>query len=315
MAIGWGMLVSPETVGQIVDPETGVSIGCGSVLSRPGFGAAMDNSDCFAGALNDCSPEISGEHYTSNLILRRVSRGKPSVLVKNLPFQPPETLQHFGISSLVANVLCREHNSRLSGFDTEGGKLFAALDDIDQQVSTGGAGDSAYEVNGDMVERWLLKTLIGSLFSGNLRLPDGRAKSVRPPDEYLDMLFRTGEFPAGCGLYLTAARPNQVLKGSPTVFTMEAEPSAEGNVIGLHVGMFGFDFFLALVPVPDPRPKHLADATYRPTGLLFVTNTGRKEIRFQWKAGSGQVVGVRHVGTDHATREELGIPDNPKRRR
>jgi hypothetical protein len=259
----------------------------------------MNNPDCFAGALGDCCAEISGEHYSSEVILRRISRNKRAVLVKNLPFQVPEALQEIGIKSLVASVLCRKHNSALAQFDSAGGELFARMDEIDGRITAEVGGHEVFEVDGDRVERWLLKTLVAGLFSGNLRVgsvPD--LKGVHPPREWLDILYRAARFPAGLGLYLAAAKPGEVLSTEPTVFKLGATGTHDGVVIGLQTWIFNFAFTLVLARMPDPAPPELTHATYRPRALVFVAGDGsNKRINFLWESGGMRDVVVQHLGT------------------
>src|SRR5262249_46589640 len=93
---------------------------------------------CYARELGDCSTAISKEHYVSAVVLRGVSLGEPTVLVQNLSFQQPGTVESKGISGLVAKVLCEKHNSALSGFDGAGNTLFAGMDGIDSAVGKAG---------------------------------------------------------------------------------------------------------------------------------------------------------------------------------
>ncbi len=199
--------------------------------------------DCYASQLGGCSTQISKEHYVSDAILRLVSLGEPSVLVRNLKFQSPETVEPKGISNLVAKVLCSKHNSDLSRFDSAGQSLFAGMDQIDSTAGKAHEAPATIMVNGDDLERWMLKTLCGGLFSGNIQVSGGNLKSVYPPQEWLRILFENGQFPVGQGLYVRAGTPGVVFSTEPAVLKMAVVSDAKDVVIGFNVG-----------PIPEKGP-------------------------------------------------------------
>lgn len=138
--------------------------------------------ECYARGLGDCSETISKEHYVSKVVLRGVSLGETSVLVQNLSFQQPkDTAQSIGIGSLVAKVLCVKHNTAMSEFDDAGNQLFTAMTRMDATAGKIGKKLETSIVNGDDLERWMLKILCGGLFSGNIPVPKGTMKGVCHP--------------------------------------------------------------------------------------------------------------------------------------
>src|SRR5205823_951296 len=92
----------------------------------------LQHPECYARALSGCGREMSGEHYVSKSILElvenRAGQTSKSVRVTGLSFQQPGASQQFGISSLVGNILCKTHNSRLSPLDEAGRAMFTAMD-------------------------------------------------------------------------------------------------------------------------------------------------------------------------------------------
>jgi hypothetical protein len=251
--------------------------------------------DCYARDLRDCSRKISREHYVSGVVLRGVSLGEPFVLVQNLSFQQPNTLEGRGINSLVAKVVCEKHNGALSDFDDAGNSLFLGMDRMDSAAGIGGEHAKVMTVNGDHLERWMLKILCGGLYSGNISLPRGSLKGVCPPQEWLNILFREGLFPAGQGLYLQAGTPGVVFSTEPAVLKMAAVIDKDDAVIGLQMWVFNFEYLLVLASLPTPLPPALEHAYYRPTGLIV--DGSRKSIRFAWEHRTGgDEVRVRWVG-------------------
>jgi hypothetical protein len=217
--------------------------------------------------------------------LRGVSLGEPTVLVQNLSFQQPDTLEGKGISGLVAKVLCEKHNSALSGFDGAGSTLFAGMDGIDSAAGKTGVPPETFVVNGDHLERWMLKMLCGGLYSGTMPVPGGSMKGMCPPLEWLNVLFRGAALPPGQGLYLRAGTPNEVFSTEPAILKMAVVVDKDNVVIGFRMWVFNFEYQLVLADLPPTLPPLLEHAHYRPTGLVI--DGSAKSIRFEWGQTSG----------------------------
>jgi len=250
---------------------------------------------CYAAELSDCSTQISKEHYVSDSILRLVSLGEPSVLVRNLRFQSPETLEPKGISNLVAKVLCSNHNSDLSRFDCAGQSLFDGMDQIDSAAGKPDKLPATILVNGDDLERWMLKTLCGGVFSGNIPTTGESLKSVRPPKSWLSILFGDGQFPQGQGLYVRAGTPGIVFSTEPSVLKMAVVSDANDVVIGFRVWIFNFEFILVLASLPSNYPPTLEYAHHRPKGI--VVHGSNIRIQIEWRTSdAGDELEVQWVG-------------------
>ncbi|MGA2033856.1 MAG: hypothetical protein ABSG68_16540 [Thermoguttaceae bacterium] len=257
--------------------------------------AAFAHPDCYARELGGCSRQISKEHYVSDAILRQVSLGEPSVLVRNLHFQEPSTQERKGISSLVAKVLCSKHNSHLSPFDVAGFSLVSGMDEINRTVGQV-EDEETFVVNGDDLERWMLKTLCGGLFSGNIPLPDGTLKGICPPKHWLDILFCNGRFPAEQGLYVRAGTPGVVFATDPSILKMEVLHE-QNFVVGFRVLVFNFQFILVLASLPPQPPAMLEHAQYRPQGIVVQGSNTR--IQIAWQDGTaGDELVVKWVGRE-----------------
>jgi len=153
--------------------------------SQPVLG--YENPACYARALGGCCQQVDGEHYISKAILehipdREIPKSK-SVLVQNLSFQKqPDSLQHIGVNSLTENILCKVHNNLLSKYDAEGLLMYKVMDAIDDETRTPIRKTSVHIVNGDLLERWMLKSFIGGLYGASLRVPEGETtRGASPP--------------------------------------------------------------------------------------------------------------------------------------
>lgn len=149
--------------------------------------SGLKNPACYARALGGCCKQVGGEHYISKGILKHIpDREIPqskSVLVQNLSFQEkPDSLQPIGVNNLIANILCEVHNNLLSKYDAAGLLMYKAMDAIDDETRTPIRKTSVHIVNGDLLERWILKSFIGGLYGGSLRVPEGETmKGSQPP--------------------------------------------------------------------------------------------------------------------------------------
>jgi hypothetical protein len=224
-----------------------------------------------------------------------VSQGESSVLVRNLTFQEQGILEPKGIGNLVAKVLCETHNRMLSPYDDSGKALLSGMDQIDRAAGRTGEDHETFAVNGDDLERWMLKTLCGGLFSGNIPVLDGTLKRVSPPRHWLDILFGNENFPARQGLYVRAGTPGVVFSTEPSILKMEVLPDANGVVVGFRMWVFNFQFILVLASLPTQPPSILEYAQYRPRGILF--HGSKKRIGIAWRGGdAGDELVVRWVG-------------------
>jgi hypothetical protein len=110
----------------------------------------------------------SREHYLSRAII-----GSGEVVVSCFPFLKGETRTIPG-ERLVAKMLCKRHNEALSPLDSAAGHFFQVLSAFKYrgamraQGATKPGGIDMYEVDGALVERWMLKTIINVMFDREL---------------------------------------------------------------------------------------------------------------------------------------------------
>src|SRR5688572_3570734 len=103
---------------------------------------------CWASVLGGCDG-ISGEHVVSEAALIGSERWAAS----DIRGRPPGS---YHTKTFTANILCIRHNRDLSPLDAEIGKLSHA----------GNSASGLVELNGRLVERWLLKTVTNYVASG-----------------------------------------------------------------------------------------------------------------------------------------------------
>jgi hypothetical protein len=91
--------------------------------------------ECFLKGFGKCSAGLSREHYISRTVLEALGP-QGGVNVGGLPWQPPNTVHGVGIQSLVAKILCSNHNSGLSEHDEIAGVAFRMLDAVDKDPAS-----------------------------------------------------------------------------------------------------------------------------------------------------------------------------------
>lgn len=139
---------------------------------------------CYANSLGDCKGPMSNEHYISECML-------------------PDEIEFCGgvkfagkkLSKkiVVAKILCQKHNSSLADFDAVGGLLLEALETITCDDKSKQEPKS-FEINGDYIEKWLLKTSINHLHQNDKNY-------IEQASAHLEYLFKGKNFSWPHGLY------------------------------------------------------------------------------------------------------------------
>ena len=233
--------------------------------------------ECYARALGDCLGPVSREHVVTEALLKAVWQGAKGGQVYGLTFlaATPEGGGQFGINALTAKILCDGHNNALSPFDAEIMKFFKAMERLVRSEHDGEPAAQNSYVNGDFIERWMLKTMYNGVFSGNFPIPFApNFAGQLPPEDGLQVIYRNAPFPTGWGVYLFGEHAHI----DHDVFQLEAVGHPTG-VIGLRMWLFGSLFTLVLTDEHDAFPE-LATATYRPKKI--VTAKTRNGIVFSW---------------------------------
>lgn len=149
--------------------------------------------DCWARSLADCSGPISGEHIVTEALFDDVA-----VTVQGLPWCKDKA-KTIGLSSLVKNVLCKNHNSRLSEADASAKSLRDALR-VMASSEVEYKHPDVLRINGFSIERWCAKTLITFAAGTRTRIGSGRNPG-RPSWSLVETAFGLRHFEPQAGLY------------------------------------------------------------------------------------------------------------------
>jgi hypothetical protein len=218
---------------------------------------------CYARALNDCDGPISGEHYISYSVLKQLGS---NVALGGVPWS--EQPISIPTKQVTGKILCKRHNESLSSLDATAGKLFEAIQNTHKGIKAGWV-----LLNGEDIERWMMKLLFGIIASGNIRPRDGHtAEKTCPPMPYLNILFGHKPMPPGCGLRfleLAETAPRQENQIEITINTGMVNPGPHHSIIyGIRIGLMGLNLHTCLKQLPNS--ENLQEKTYyRPKRLYL----------------------------------------------
>lgn len=143
---------------------------------------------CWARCLGGCSGKISGEHVVSKALFAN----EKSITISGVPWAEGE--KKVGLNSAVANILCKKHNSQLNELDTTAGRV---MDSVQACLSRGES--SNIQIDGRLLERWLLKTMI------NLGQAGWSHETNEPIESIVQHVFGLVPVPARGGMSLVLA--------------------------------------------------------------------------------------------------------------
>lgn len=144
------------------------------------------NPKCYARILGNCSEKLSGEHFISRGVLKILGNYHK---ISNVGWFKPETkFKELSINSIKAKILCKKHNELLSYLDDEAKRFFSELFDAFRDYDKYNLYHKA-TINGDYLERWMLKTLLGALSSGYLKKNSHRVLINDFPNEWIRELY------------------------------------------------------------------------------------------------------------------------------
>jgi hypothetical protein len=87
---------------------------------------------CYLGFTNNCSSDITKEHYISNSLLKLFEERKTVKITGLRWIEEKKTFKLILRNSLRAHILCREHNNGLHELDTEMLRFFQAVQQIEE---------------------------------------------------------------------------------------------------------------------------------------------------------------------------------------
>jgi hypothetical protein len=203
------------------------------------------------------------------------------------------------INSLTHRNLCETHNSTLSNCDTEAGRLANAFDDASrltharERVRKTYWNVVRYRIDGPLLERWFLKTLINL---GQIHRAGRKGEDIGfalPLEQLARIAFGDESLPGRAGLYGAAFAGMQTPRDKLGTYTVL---NKERQVVLGFFSFWGFRFILSLldsgVPSRLPAPKEIIAEGWSGSEPLYhlreiretVHSRLRHVIHFDWPA-------------------------------
>lgn len=181
----------------------------------------------------------------------------------------------------MGNILCERHNNALRCLDAVALKFFKTVIRILQEINDKKTADveRVFLFNGHDIERWLLKTLCGSVFSGNTMDQNREKIKWKPSVTWVNMIYGTQHFAPRYGMYLYAETGGKAYAEREVSFSPISDK--EGEIRGASITIMGIITFklLMITPPPNIRFNH---TYYRPPEIIFKIKDVTKVIAFAW---------------------------------
>jgi len=226
---------------------------------------------CYAAHYQDCDGgPATREHWLTKALLERIQYDGTGLLVDGLAWH--DGARASVESELTSRILCDRHHRMLSGLD---GAVVALHD---AWLSAAEGKPTSVVIQGEYLERWALKVLVGMTVSGAARL-DGIPVRAVPSPAVLDVVFGMRDLSPPRGFHFVVHRDSDDgYKVKIDRVTPGRGHELEGVALGITIQILSFRFMTLLLPMRvDPRV-----AIYRPAGIDFGSK-GRIDLR--WKAG------------------------------
>jgi hypothetical protein len=240
---------------------------------------------CFANIDFNCSRDITKEHVVSRTILESFELNN-KIAVAGFPWQSEaKSFKFIGVSSLVSKILCRYHNNLFSKYDSEAGRFFDCIRRYDAGFSIEECENENLELDGRLIEYWMLKTVCGFIASKQT----SEALELKPL--FIDILLGNQPMPEYWGLYYDFKEQTVVHKYNSFSFM----PLSSGNELkGAELLLHNFKFYLLL----GKADHEGAFGMYHPFKFFFKGEKCVKSIQFKWQEmDESQTVTFHRIGT------------------
>ncbi len=252
------------------------------------------NPGCYARRSNDCSDDLTLEHYLTEDLLEAISADKKVVMVEGAAWLDKNAKQKtIGMNSLASRMLCGRHNRALSPLDTLATEFFRHFraDQLDVMRFQGNYFQRDFTlVSGPYLELWLLKVIWGAIEAGAIQVEGSRAYRFRlgvTTQQLAEILWRGADWPPQWGMYvLHNQNPDLAVKQN----SVQLRPASVGSeILGGFIQIAGFEFLISFELPPVPR-------IYRPCGLTFQRNGFPKRcwkmFAFAWPEAGHPIINV-----------------------
>jgi hypothetical protein len=235
----------------------------------------VQNPKCWAKSLDTCSTKLSREH----LITEKLFGPRSQISVSKT--------KHFlagpiSRGSLASKILCKAHNAALSAVDEEALQLFSTLRAIHAKSKdvTAELADE-YHFSTNLMERWLLKTLINFVASDAFVWEHPIRSGGDVVDaRYVEVAFGLRKFSGHAGAYLIQRVEN--LNAWGEYFNVTPLTTEKGTVGGVVLRFCGLWFLLwttAHVPIHPSvfRTVHVSGSELQKLPWDFTVSSNERQ--------------------------------------
>jgi hypothetical protein len=200
---------------------------------------------CWAESLGHCSDTMSGEHTVSKGLFTN-----DVVMVQGLSWCKDEP-KAIGLNNLTRKILCTRHNSGLSPVDDAAIAAFNAfresvrLTDIRENMKERRWTIVHLPLDGDLLERWFLKTLINITTGGIQKIGPKSTTPGEPSADLVEIAYGHRKFVPNAGLY-NSAEVGETIDSEDKVTIAPFFDSKNEFVMGGTFYFRGFRFMLYL---------------------------------------------------------------------
>jgi hypothetical protein len=240
------------------------------------------NPKCYAQVLNDCDEKITAEHIVSRSVLNLIEIPRKLMKISGAHWISHGEEKSVALNELKSKVLCKRHNQALSGLDDIGKKFFEFIMGVNIK-------SEFLMINGDEIERWMLKLLSGFIAS---KFIPTYSKNWQIPDSWAQILFGSNRLPQGSGIYLLRGKDVRVNIHQIGVWPIESDEQGIFNGLYFFIGGFQFLFFMG-----TPRRQLLMkifnsgwQIRYRPECIVIASEKDQREIHLGIPPKGGFVV-------------------------
>jgi hypothetical protein len=210
---------------------------------------------CWADCLGNCGTKQSREHVISESLWLA-----NSVTVQGFPWCADEP-RNIGVASLTAKILCERHNNNLSPVDSSAAKSFdelrkmTRLKNVREGMKAHRWNVKRYVLDGVMLERWFLKTLINIAFDGKYPIGSDSTAPGRPSERLVRVTHGLESFQGKAGMYTMARVGMEYILEDRVSFSPIMWRGIHGEYVVAGIFVFrGFQFLLYLEP---EGPQHM----------------------------------------------------------
>jgi hypothetical protein len=243
-------------------------------------------SRCWASALGGCNG-MSGEHVVSNSIFK--AGCSCPIVVKGVKRIRDGAPTHGAEKS---NILCKHHNSILSPLDATVGQIAKFQADANDKEFSG-----SINVQGELLERWLLKTIINSAAAGWVA-----PVKWQPSSSIAKAIFGIAHVPDKLGLYSVdgvdpAHRPFGGVSFTPLFVNVGRGKMLAGAYVAVHGMPFLASLHAELAPMLEANRVPQLTTHFSPQGLRHLYHPCA--IAIYRKEGEPVFVGLSWNGLLH----------------